>query len=144
METLNMREDFESVVLSFYDSIRNYDLSGSKNINDYLEKEFRVCMSFKGEMVDYSFVPEGLDLKLVKSKEDMLIASTALRLVMESVDCDESEIVDVYGTLRDIGKEKGWDLVEFDRNCLLGLGVEVRKMFPPPDEPTINFGKDYN
>lgn len=140
-----MRKDFERVVKPFFDKIRNFDSVIHGKLSDFLLENYGTCLALKSEYVDYSFVPSGLDPLKIKLKEDMLIATYAFRIAVSEVfDCADSDMIEIYDVFQVLGDSRGWSRLEFDKQCLNLMGVEVRKRRPPLYLPSIQSGSDYN
>jgi len=142
---MNKREDFQNTVRPFFEKIRGFDPVLHGCLSDFVVKSYLICLANKGEYVDYSFVPEGLDTGNIKLREDILIASYAFKIVVSEVEqCGDSDMVEIYDKFQDIGKRKGWSSLEFDKQCLNLMGIEVCRVEPPMYLPSIQSGKDYN
>jgi len=142
---MDNRADFNGIVKPFFDKIRSFDPVIHGDLCDYVVGHYRSCVAFKGERVDYSFIKSELESNDIKLQEDMLIASYAFRIAVLEVDkCDDHDMIQIYDRFQEIGKKRGWSSLEFDKNCLNLMGIEVRKIKPPSYLPNIQMGSDYN
>lgn len=141
---MSERSDFQSVVVPFFDHIRMYDPKDGK-LSNYIMNGFRNCLALKGEHVDYSFVPSALDPKNIKLRENLLIACHAFKVAVGEVeDCSDHDMVEIYDNFRIVGREQGWNMLDFDKTCLDLMGVEVRQVAEPTHLPSVQVDADYN
>lgn len=142
---MSNRNDFKRTVKPFFDKLRTFDPALHGKLADFVAGSYESCLANKSEYVDYSFVPEGIDPRKVKLKEDMLIATHAFRIVVAEVEeCSDTDMVEIYNVFQNIGRKKGWSSLEFDKNCLNLMGIEVRRVKPPMYLPGVQMGTDYN
>ncbi len=139
------RQDFQAAVQPFFQKVRAYDRTMHGKLSDYLVEAFMNCLALKSERCDYSFIPRGINPAKIKEKEELLIASHAFKIaISELPGCQESDMVDIYDGFREIGRRRGWSGLDFDKNCLSLMGVELKKVGPPIHVPQVQSGKDYN
>lgn len=138
------REDFKNAVAPFFEKVSSYDAKMHGDLSEFVIGAYKSCVALKNEYVDYSFGRSGPQLSRIKLFEDMLIACHAFKLAIEMEECSSGDMLLLYGNLQEIGKARGWDSDEFDKNCLRLMGIELRCEEPSIFSPSIQQGIDYN